>query len=204
MTPSSLDLEQLAKAVTPQETDAIVRRLAALEGEVQQLRTELAASQKPQLEDRATFCLISADFEKVMTILMLAHAAAALELRTSVFFAFWGVQAIKKESQYRGKPPLEMALTSMMKSNIHQLASSRFNFGGMGPAFFQKLMKDKGILTPAQMLAATEDSGIQLQACSMSMDVLGISEQELLPGVSLAGATTFMELCGRSRISMIL
>ena len=36
------------------------------------------------------------------------------------------------------------------------------------------------------------NSGIRLLACQMSMDVMGIKEEELLDGVEMAGVATYL------------
>lgn len=187
------------------ESDALAPdRLRRLEEEVAALRAQLAALSSAQAANRAAFCLISDEFEKVLTVLMLAHSAAAMELETEIYFAFWGVQAVKRNSRYHGKPLLEKALTALLQHNIHGLPSSKLNFAGLGPAIFCKLMRDKAIATPAELMAAAIDAGIGLRACATSMEMLGIAPDELLPGVQCAGASAFVEIGSHSRISLIL
>lgn len=178
--------------------------IARLEDEVAALRTQLDALSRAQVDNRATFCLISDDFEKVLTVLMLAHSAAAMDMESSIFFAFWGVQAVKRDSRYRGKPAIEKALTAMLAANIGGLPSTKYHLAGLGPAIFSKLMRDKGIATPADLMESAAQAGIGLRACATSMEMLGIAPDELLPGVECAGASGFLELGVRSRISLIL
>lgn len=181
------------------ETDraGLLERLARLERELESVRRELP-------ENRATFCLISGEFEKVLTTLVLAHAAAAMEMEVTIFFAFWGVQAVKRSSRFRGKKAVEKALTAMLKPDIRGLESTKFNFAGLGPAIFERLMKHKGIATPAQLLESAREAGIALQACSMSMEVLGVERDELLECVNCCGAAQYVEAASRSKVALIL
>lgn len=184
--------------------EAMAARLAVLEREIESMRRQLKAVEASVPENRAAFCLVSGDFEKVLTVLVLAHAAAAMEMDVTVFFAFWGVQAVKRGSRFRGKAPIEKALTAMLKSDISCLESSKFNFAGVGPKIFERLMKSKGIATPADLIAGAREAGIGLEACTMSMDVLGIAQDELMEGVGCCGAAQYMEAAARSRVAVVL
>ncbi|MFN7918677.1 MAG: DsrE/DsrF/DrsH-like family protein [Bryobacteraceae bacterium] len=179
-------------------------RLATLEDEVSSLRSQLHQVRTQLPANQASLCLLSGDFERVLTTLMMAHMAVALEMEVSIFFAFWGVQAVKKSSRYRGKALLEKATTAMLKRNIRGLPSEKFNFGGLGPKVFARLMKQKGIATPADLMASSGEAQIRLLACSTSLEVFGIAADELLPGVACCGAANFLESASRSKIALVL
>lgn len=194
---------QVGEAADALNTD-LLARLARLEGEVASLRTTLDETRAHLPENRASLCLISGDYERVLTTLMLAHMAAALEMDVSIFFAFWGVQAIKKSRRFKGKTLFEKATAAMLKSDIRSLPSSRFNFGGIGPAVFSYLMQQKQIATPSELMASAGVARIHLLACTTSMDVFGVAPDELLPDVTCCGAAQYLEAASRSKIALVL
>lgn len=191
----------------PQPADQVstlLDRVASLEATVDHLQSRLAAAEARLPEDRFALCLVSGEFEKVTAALMMANTAAAQGMAVTIFFAFWGVQAVRRESRYRGKAPVEKVLAAMVGSDISRLGSQRFNFAGLGPVVFTQLMQQKGIATPAELLATAQELGVELLACTTSMDVFGLTRDELLPGVACCGASQFVEVAGRSAVSLIL
>lgn len=192
-------MSAVALPFTPASAD-VHARLARLEAEVAVLRGQSAAA----LENRLSLCVVSGDFERVTTALMLANTAAAMEMPATIFFAFWGVQAIRRERRSRGKTWMAKALGHMLARDIGQLASQRFNVFGLGPAMFTRLMRDKSIATPAELLSSAQALGVELQACTTSMEVFGVTADELLPGVACCGAAQFLEAASRSRVSLIV
>ncbi len=179
-------------------------RVAQLEREVAQLTSRLDALDQRMPLNQACFCLLSGDYERVMAALMMAHMAAALEMDVTIFFTFWGVQAIRKSRSYRGKSVIEKAMARMLKRDIGQLSSGKFNFGGMGPVIFEHLMRQKNIATPAELLEGAGLARIRLSACMTSAEVFGISPDELIPGVTQCGAAEFVEQASRSRICLFI
>lgn len=190
--------------LTAQLETPATERLARLEQEIAELRTRLDAAESHLPSNQATFCVLSGDYERVLAALMMAHMAVALEMEVTLFFTFWGVQAIRKSRQYEGKTLIEKALGAMLKPDIRQLPSAKFNFGGMGPAIFEHLMRQKKIATPAELLAEAGPARIRLVACTTSLDVFGISRDELLPEVSYCGAAEYLETASRSKVSLLI
>jgi len=54
------------------------------------------------------------------------------------------------------------------------------------------IMKNKNVQSLEDLIKAAMDSGVRVLACQMSMDLMGIKEEELLEGVELAGVATFL------------
>ncbi|MFN7979663.1 MAG: DsrE/DsrF/DrsH-like family protein [Vicinamibacterales bacterium] len=184
--------------------DTDTTRLDRLEREVRALHDQLAALTARVPEKRMAICVISGEFEKVMTALMLATMAASMEMPVTMFFAFWGVQAVTARRRFRGKALTERALTLMRQPDIAALASHKFNFGGLGPRVFTHLMRGKGIATPAELLETALELGVDLRACTTSMDVFGLREDELRPGVTTCGAAQFLAVADRSSVSLLV
>jgi peroxiredoxin family protein len=46
--------------------------------------------------------------------------------------------------------------------------------------------------------------GVKQIACTMSMDVMGLTKEELIDGVSLGGVATFLGDAARSKVSLFI
>jgi peroxiredoxin family protein len=61
------------------------------------------------------------------------------------------------------------------------------NMAGMGPKMIRSIMQKKNVQSLEELIKAAMDSGVEIVACQMSMDLLGIKEEELLDGVKFGG-----------------
>lgn len=145
-----------------------------------------------QRSRRLALFVTSGELDKIMVAAVLAAGAAAMDFEVDIFFAFWGLSAIRTKSVFEGKQPVDRLLTLMLGSGLDGLPASRFNFMGLGARFLQNVMKGKSVASLEELLAIAEESGVRMTACQMSMDVMGVTRQELRPGVAVGGVATFL------------
>ena len=134
----------------------------------------------------------SGELDKLMVAAIVAAGAAAMDYEVNVFFAFWGLSAVRAESHYSGKQPVDKLLTLMLGSGLESLPTSRFNFLGFGARCLERVMKGKQTASLEELIALAEEGGVRMTACQMSMDVMGITKKELRPGVEVGGVATFL------------
>lgn len=155
-------------------------------------------------DDRVTLVVMSGDLDKQLASLVIATGAAAMGLEVSVFYTFWGLSALKKERQLGGKTLMEKMFALMTPVGIGNLPVSKMNFAGVGRAMLKAMMRHKDVTSIEDMFALARESGVKLIACTMSMDVMGITEAELIDGIGLGGVATFLGDACRSRASFFL
>ncbi len=144
---------------------------------------------KPSPERRSmTFVAFSGDMDKLVAVLSMAASAAAMGVEVSIFFSFWGIPALRCKKRYRGKSIMHRMLNKMLPAHASRLSLSRMNMFGLGPVFFRHVMKKKNVANVHDLVATAQAVGVQLVACTMSMDVMGILPEELIDGVELGGA----------------
>ena len=80
----------------------------------------------------------------------------------------------------------------MMPKGAEKLTLSKMNMGGMGSAMMKWVMKNKNISTLSELIQQAQDSGVKFIACNMSMDVMGIKEEELIDGVEISGVAKYI------------
>ena len=91
----------------------------------------------------------------------------------------------KAKKQRVKKDLLSKLFGAMMPRGSKKLGLSKMNMAGMGPKMIRSVMKKKNIASLEELIAQAQSLGVELQACSMSMDVMGIQQVELIDGVKL-------------------
>ena len=95
--------------------------------------------------NKATIVVFSGEMDKVFAAFIIATGAAASGMDVTMFFTFWGLNAIQK-GNHTGKGFLGKMIGLMNRGGIERLGPSRFNFGGIGRELFKKMMKDKNVV----------------------------------------------------------
>ena len=75
---------------------------------------------------------------------------------------------------------------------------------GLGAKMIRKVMHDKGVETPSNLLKSLVEGGAQLIACQMSMDVMGIQAAELIEGVEVGGVAAFLGEASESGTTLFI
>jgi peroxiredoxin family protein len=128
---------------------------------------------------KCTIVVFSGEMDKQFGAFIIATTAAAMGMETSMFFTFWGLQALKKKGLRTGQGLFGRMLGFMFK-DIEGVGPSKMNFGGIGRWMFKKMMKDKGVTSLVELRQAAIDLGVKLQPCQMSMDVMEIRKEDLI------------------------
>ena len=153
---------------------------------------------------KCSIVMFSGDMDKVMAGFIIATTAAAMGMETTMFFTFWGLKAIQKDSP-TGKGFFGRMLGIMNRGGIDRLGPSKFNFGGLGRWMFKKMMKDQNVTTLPELLEMAIDLDVKLLACLMSMDVMEISRDNLIDEVDdVVGAATFIAEAQGSQIQLFI
>ena len=170
-----------------------------------EMEGKLAEVRERTVDDAATIVVFSGDLDKVLAAFVLATGAAAAGLQTSMFFTFWGLSALKKKDA-SGAPKniMEKMFAVMTPSSSESLPTSKMNYFGMGAAMLRKMMKDKQIATLEELMALAREMDVKMIACTMSMDAMGVSKEELQDGLSYGGVATYMADAVRSRVTLFV
>lgn len=177
---------------------ALVREeVAKAIAEDRRKRTERGAN-------RATIIVFSGDLDRVMSALILASGAAAVGMQVSLFFTFWGLTALRNGTLVAGDDALSKAFTALTPSGLSRLGVSRMNAGGIGAKMLRTMMKQKGVATPEELLDLCRESGVRIIACTTSMDVMGLSPNDLVAGVEIGGVATYLGDAADSKITLFI
>lgn len=142
----------------------------------------------------ATLVVFSGDWDKVMASLVIANGASAMGGPVTLFFTFWGLNALRKEQAVSpsGKTFLDKMFGKMMPRGLGKLGLSKMNMAGLGNPMFTWRMKQLDLPNPQGLMDAARKAGIRIVACSMSMDAMGLKKEELLDGIEIGGVADFL------------
>ncbi|ABU57282.1 DsrE/DsrF/DrsH-like family protein [Roseiflexus castenholzii] len=182
------------------ETAALLDRIAALEARV----AALEAHPTQGIEDRLAMVVFSGDLDKAIAALIIATGAASMGLETSMFFTFWGLNAVKKQKIFAGKNLLEQGFTAMLPGGLGQMGLSQMNFFGAGAQIIRKLMRDHGVMSVEELFDLARELGVRMVVCDMSRELLGVHDDELVDGLEHGGVATFLGDATRAKVTLFI
>ena len=152
-----------------------------------------------------TFIMFSDDLDKALATFVLANGAAATGQKVTIFFTFWGLNVIKKLH----KPKVEKDIFGkmfgmMLPSSSKKLKLSKMSMGGIGGKMMRYIMKEKGIDSLESLRQQALENGVEFIACQMSMDVMGVKQEELLDEVTIGGVATYMERADNANVNLFI
>lgn len=179
------------------DVNELLERLSAVEQRVENL-------EESQPEDMVALIVFSGDLDRVLAAFVIATGAAALGQEVSMFFTFWGLSVLKKDSNLAGKGLFEKMMSVMSPSNSTQLPVSKMNYFGVGAKMLRQMMKDNNVSSLEEMIEMAREMGVKMLACEMSKDVMGIADEELMDGLEPAGVAAFLGESLRSRTNLFI
>ncbi len=152
------------------------------------------SAQPRDTENALTMVVFSDSLDRALASFVIANGAASAGKEVTMFFTFWGLSILKKQTHTPVKKDLMGRMFSMMlPGSTGGLSLSKMNMGGMGARMMRSRMKAKNVDSLEQMMQSAIDSGVRLVACQMSMDIMGISREELLDNVEVGGVASYLE-----------
>ena len=184
--------------VLPPELETLVARLVDARVE-ERLRAAGVTD-----TNRASLIVFSGDMDRLVAAFNVALASAASGLEVSMYFTFWGLTAIRRRRTFAGKTFGEKLAGLLLPSGPATVGTSRLHMAGLGPRFFRRLMRRRNVASLPEMIAMAQELGVKMIACEMSMQVMGIRREELIPGVEYGGATTYVADAAGAKVTLFI
>lgn len=160
--------------------------------------------------------VFSGEMDKVMAAFVLANGTLAMGGKVTMFFTFWGLNALKcsgAECPYQStgthlnhasKTVMDRMLSVMLPKGLDALPLSNLQMGGAGPIAMKMQMKQKHLPNLPDLLREAQQNGARFVACAMSMEALGVGEDELIRGVELGGVADFLEEASKAKTTLFI
>lgn len=155
--------------------------------------------------DNKTLIVFSDDPDKALASFVIANGAASTGKKVTMFFTFWGLNVIKKQH----KPTVTKDIFGkmfgwMLPTHSGKLKLSKMNMGGAGSWMMRLIMKRKRIDSLESLIQQAIDNGVEMIACTMSMDVMGVQKEELMDNVTLGGVASYLERAEEANVNLFI
>src|SRR5699024_2170708 len=171
--------------------------------------------QMKETKDGATMVVFSGDMDKALASFIIASGARGMGKEVTMFFTFWGLNVIKNpNAAKKNKKGLDKIFSmkmpksdyklpiytyimigmgyKMIKKSVYKLPISKMNMFVMGSKMIQHVMNKKKVDALSEMITKADQLGVKMVACTMSMDIMAVDKDELLPNVELGGVGTYL------------
>jgi peroxiredoxin family protein len=155
--------------------------------------------------DNKTLVVFSGDLDKAIASFIIANGAASMGKKVTMFFTFWGLNILRKHDKVHVKKGfMDSMFGMMMPRGSRRLKLSKMNMIGMGGKMIRMVMKNKNISSLEELIKSAMDSGIEIVACQMSMDVMGLKQEELIDGVKVGGVGYYLGEAEDSNVNLFI
>lgn len=134
---------------------------------------------------------------------ILASTAAALDYEVQIFFTFYGLTLLKKDISDLKVSPLgnpAMPMPVPMPNLIQALPGME----SLATLMMKQKIADKGVASISELREICLESGVNLIACQMTMDLFDFKREEFIDGIEIGGAATYFEFAGEADVSLFI
>ncbi len=138
---------------------------------------------------------------------ILGTTAAAMGLDVTLFFTFYGLPLLKKDLDLKlttlGNPAMEMPMAGMHMSMPNLFAALPGATAGAS-AMMKNMMKKKGVASIEELREMAVEADINMIACQMTMDLFEYDQKDMIDGISIGGAATYIERATQCDINLFI
>lgn len=146
--------------------------------------------------------------------LILASTAAALDYEVQVFFTFYGLQLLRKDTSGLKVSPLgNPGMPMKMPFGPKWFRSINWNvpnavqaivpgYESLATMLMKQTIANNGVASIETLRDACVESGVKIIACQMTVDLFGFEHSDFIDNIEYGGAATFFEFAGESDICL--
>ncbi|KJF28761.1 sulfide reductase [Clostridium aceticum] len=139
--------------------------------------------------------MFSGEYDKALAALIIANAAREMEVEVTLFFAFWGLFLLRdpEKMTLEDKTTYEKMFGMMTPKGPEELPLSKMNFGGIGKEMLLEMMEDDKAPRLIDFLNGAIKKGVRFYGCKLSVEIMGLKKEELIPELEIVDAKTYLE-----------
>jgi peroxiredoxin family protein len=202
----------MATKITEMAPELEARVSALVDARVDELMRgkleELLASKLDRREERQTrrkrIAIVASKgtLDMAYPPLILATSAAALGWEVGVFFTFYGLDILSEKKLKSLKvPPVG---NPAMPVPVPNLLGAIPGMTAMATLMMKRWFNKARIPSIEQLVDTARRSGVQMVACTTTMGVMGVKQEEMVPGVTFAGAAAFLDFASEADVSLFV
>jgi peroxiredoxin family protein len=137
--------------------------------------------------------------------LILATAAAAMDMEVAIFFTFYGLEILKKGKADRlqvapiANPAMPQPVPGISVPNILGMLPG---MTAVATGMMNGWMKKANVAKLSELLEMAQEMNVRLIGCQMTMDVMSIKKEDLIDGIEIGGAATFLEYASQNAMCL--
>ena len=138
---------------------------------------------------------------------ILATTAAAMGVDVTLFFTFYGLQLLKKKLDLQvttlGNPAMAMPMMGMHMA-MPNLIGMLPGVDGMATKMMKDMIAKKGVASIEELRDMAIECDVNMIACQMTMDLFEFKLEDMIDGIKLGGAATYMENALKADINLYI
>ena len=138
---------------------------------------------------------------------ILSTTAAAMGVNVSMFFTFYGLPLLLKKLDLKvsplGNPAMKMPMMGMHMA-MPNLAAMLPGATAATTTMMKNLTKKKGVASIEELREAAIESDVRMIGCQMTMDLFEYEQKDMIDGIEIGGAATYMEAAIDSDINLFI
>lgn len=178
--------------------------MTTAEERIKELEKRIEALESAMPKDQVSIVLFSGELDRALASFVIATGAAAMGMKVTMFFTFWGFAAIKKQTIYKDKDWMSKLLAGLTPGGPSHLPLSKMHFWGLGTLMMKERMKEKNISSLDDLIKMAQDLGITMIACEMTQDLMNIQDAELIGGLEHGGVGAFLGEAMHGRLTLFI
>jgi len=171
--------------------------------QIEELREELAEVKAAVGDDQKRMVIISTKgtLDMAYPPLILASTAAAFGWDVTIFHTFWGLDILHKEKT-KG---LKLSAVGNPSLPMPNLLAAIPGMDSMATRMMKSRIEKNKTATIQELIDVCLESGVELQACQMTQDLMGYGEDDFIDGVTVGvGAATAIDRMADADVQLLV
>ena len=138
---------------------------------------------------------------------ILGTTAAAMDVKVTMFFTFYGLPLLKKDLNLKFTPLGNAAMEMPMMGGHVAMPNMIGMLPGVGAAagtMMKNLIKKKGVASIDELREAAIDSDVRMIGCQMTLDLFEYKKEDMIDEMEIGGAATYMDNALKSDINLFI
>jgi len=138
---------------------------------------------------------------------ILSTTAAAMGLDVTLFFTFYGLPLLLKKMDLQ-VTPLGNAAMKMPMAGMHMtmpnLVAAIPGVDAMATKMMKNMIKNKGVASIEELRELAVEADVRMIGCQMTMDLFEYKKEDMIDGIEIGGAATYIEVATKSHINLFI
>ena len=138
---------------------------------------------------------------------ILSTTAAAMGHDVTMFFTFYGLPLLLKDLDLKVTPLGNAAMKMPMMGGhmvMPNLVAAIPGVDAMASRMMKNMIKKKGVASIEELRELAVEAEVRMIGCQMTMDLFEYSKDDMIDGIEIGGAATYIEIASKSHINLFI